>query len=555
VTFQPTFLHADAPGVYHLDHRLVPEVSAMFAAMFSRMPSGGIAARYEQIVDAIAADYYEDLRSSEEEKVSFTYPETWAEGKDFVHPDILKRFLSRAESRLCKYPIHPKVQKFFDQFVLRYGHSSIMELTGNPAVYTEGISWYTAYLLFDDPLCAGQEFSTRAVRHKNWPMARECYVNVKGMYGESEPEFVGKMPERKELKIGVEIQVDFGDIEMKEVDFDVPHPVLRELHDDYFEAFEAEVEAWRMLFTEAENRAAYSILDDEPFRPALDRARCLIPGTISTGCCHTGHLRGRARILRDGSLLAHRSGAAAAVEVWDGIREGYTRALPGLSGMGLREAVYGADAVLPAHLLVMDAETGAEVEVNLHPTKGFIHPRAKPRPKGLRTYLDPTFNQLARVDITFRCSLAVSRDWHRHRTMYPWSLDVVRDENGLIKLHGGYELKSAVARDRISALLEKSTRAFDAFMAEGNQVQAMLCLPLGTEMAMSGQGGLRDVVYMLELRAYAHGANFEYKKQALEALELLKAQLREAEIHDSPGTRHLPIPVNLMDALGFREDP
>lgn len=41
-------------------------------------------------------------------------------------------------------------------------------------------------------------------------------------------------------------------------------------------------------------------------------------------------------------------------------------------------------------------------------------------------------------------------------------------------------------------------------------------------MLLQGQGGFRDVLYMLELRRDAKGANFEYKAQAAEALEQLR---------------------------------
>ena len=158
-----TYLHETSRGMFYLDHRLVPEVSAMFAAMASRAPLGGIKARYKQVVDAIYADVHP--KWAEFAKKMGGTPESG----DAAAWDA-------AENLLCEYPLHPKVQKFFDDFVGKYGHSSIMELTGQPSVYTEGISWLTAWLLFDSPLCAGQEFSTRAVQHKDWPIARECEI-------------------------------------------------------------------------------------------------------------------------------------------------------------------------------------------------------------------------------------------------------------------------------------------------------------------------------------------------------------------------------------------
>ncbi|MDB4278820.1 hypothetical protein N9917_04395 [Deltaproteobacteria bacterium] len=498
------YLHEDAEGVYHLDHRLLPEVSAMFAAMSSRLPTGGIVGRYKQIVQAVLEGGYEQ-------------PERFKGDRDWVPT------FAGAEDVLCEYPIHPRVQEFFDKFVLNYGHSSIMELTGQPAVYTEGISWYTAYLLFDSPLCAGQEFSTRAVRHKNWPMARECF--------------------------GPFVQFGFAatDTEPATPHTPLPHPTLKALHDGWFEVFVAEVEWWKVFFSDADNRAAYGIKDKEPFRPALDRARWAIPGTISTGCCHTGHLRERARILRDGLLLAQRSKSPAAIKVWENIRKGYANALPGLSGMGLREAVYGGDSAIPGHLNVMAAEPGPEVEVKLWQTGTHLLPLVKGRKPGQKSYLDPQFNQLGRVDIKFRCSLAVSRDWHRHRTMYPWALDIVRNDDGGIRIHPAYEAKSDLAKARVPELLALSTKAYSDFGID--QMRAMLCLPLGTEVQMSGQSGLRDAIYMLELRRDAHGANFEYQAQAAKAMDLLTEQLGEVQFFGGS-----PIGIDIRQPMGLSTD-
>jgi hypothetical protein len=150
------------------------------------------------------------------------------------------------------------------------------------------------------------------------------------------------------------------------------------------------------------------------------------------------------------------------------------------------------------------------------------------------------------VDITFRCSLAVSRDWHRHRTMYPWSLDIVRENGGEINLHRAYEPKSDLGKAKFTELMVKSTDAFDYFMGRGDQMRAMLCLPLGTEVMMTGQGGLRDVVYMLELRRDAHGANFEYQAQAADAMEQLTEQLTGSEFYGGS-----PIGIDIRVPMGL----
>lgn len=478
------YLHKTSDGNFYLDHRLNPSVRAMFCAMASRMPGGGIEARYKQIVDAVA----EDFRGDSGWSIDTYYP--------------------FAEDALCKLEVHPKVQEFFDKFVLMYGHSSIMELTGSPSVYTQGISWYTAYLLFDSPLCSGQEFSTRAVRRKDWPMARECYV-----------------PAHHDLS-GDEVQE--GPFE----DMMVPHPKLKELHDLWLTIFEHEVEAWKEFFSDADNRAAYGIQDKEPFRPALDRARWAIPGTIATGCAHTGHLRERSRVLRDGLLLAQKSNAPSAVKVWEDIRDCYSQAAPGLAHMGLREAVYDADTSrLPLHLDWNDFTVGDRDEVmvalNGWATVDFQEEDWSGRVKGERAYLDPTYNRMAQVRTSIRCSLAVARDWHRHRTMYPWEMKLVTDDKRTLTIHPAYGVKSEFGKANLTKALEMASALYWEFVGHGNDYLSMLCLPLGAQVELAGQAGLRDAVYCFELRRDAHGANFEYKAQATAAILALREELEE----------------------------
>ena len=457
--------------------------------MASRAPVGGIVARYTQVVEEVARSAYEEEQSRRPRVTLQHYlpqPAAWVPqlpAWDSIkeNPGYNHWFMD-AEDRLCGYPLHPKVQRFFDDFVGKYGHSSIMELTGSPAVYTEGISWFTAWQLFDSPLCSGQEFSTRAVQHKDWPMAREC------RYSE-----------------------------------------LEALHNDWFEVFEAEVAWWKNHLSDEENRLALGIGDKEPFRPALDRARWALPGTIATGCAHTTSLRERARVLQDGKHLALASLASAATDVWDEITETYRQALPGLAGMGLREAVYSTDTLIPGHMrtVLSSAEEGPDVEIHPVGTRDVTDVPMFKRTRE-RSYLDVAANTAYRVNVGFRCSLAVARDWHRHRTLFPWYLQVVRAQHltsapGPIQIDHHYQPMSDLAKAKTPELLERSTRMFDSLMANQNRVQAALALPLGTRVRMTGQGGLRDVVYMLELRKNAAGANFEYKEQATTGLELLHA--------------------------------
>jgi hypothetical protein len=485
------YLHEVSPGIFYLDHRLTPEVRGMLAAMSSRAPKGGVKARYAQIVEAVAEGLYSDRMSGEDS----TWEALCKSARDHESPFVVEyvaTYRLKAEERLCTYPLHPKVKAFFDDFVGKYGHSSILELVGGVPVFTEGISWLTAWLLFDSPLCSGQEFSTRAVQHKDWPIAREAGLD--------------------------EIQA---------------------LHDAWFDVFLAEVAWWKDHFSVEANRKALGIGDKEPFRPALDRARWALPGTISTGCAHTGHIRERARAIRDGSLLAQQSGAT--VEVWADIREAYLKALPGLEGMGLREAVYGQGQPLTGHLssILDPAQEGADVQVSLMAAEGLMDTPVSARGK-VKTYLDPALNTHFRVNVEIRCSLAVARDWHRHRTMYPWQLYVVTVEDQIVLDHH-YEPKSDFGKAHTPDLLRRSSALYQRLMTEGNRVQAALALPFGTRVLLCAQGGLRDVVYVMELRRDAHGANFEYREQATTAMDMLREEL--AAVHLSEG-------MTLADFLG-----
>lgn len=507
------YLHPVGSGTFWLDHRLTPEVSAMFCAMASRAPVGGIQARYAQVVEAVAESIWDgpvsDLVGSGSKH---TRGESWKdalanttsirdEGVRELRQQSINDVLRIAEDRLCEYPLHPRVQRFFDDFVGKYGHSSIMELVGRPAVYSEGISWFTAWLLFDSPICAGQEFSTRAVQHRDWPMAREC-----------------------ETTHGI-IRFGFAATETTPATPPVSAD-LADLHNDWFEVFEAEVACWKEHLSTEANRLALGIGDKEPFRPALDRARWALPGTIATGCAHTTSLRERARVLKEGSLLAQASRCASAKAVWDELTEAYRQAVPGLAGMGLREAVYTPESAIPGHLasVFSNAPDGPDVHIEEAHTGGLVDVQPFRR-RSDRAYLDAAANSTFRVGVTFRCSLAVARDWHRHRTLFPWHLQVVRGADGLLQIDHHYAPMSEVAKAKLPDLLRRSTEVFDAFMREGNVVQAALALPLGTRVRLRGQGGLRDVLYMLELRKNAHGANFEYKEQATTGLDLLRERM------------------------------
>jgi len=448
-----------------LDHRIVPEVRAMLCAMTSRLPVGGIAARYGELVAAVCGVSIEELVKvgGPAGAAASGWTSGWA--------------LRAAEDKLTRYPLHAKVQGFLDEHVGRYGHSSVIELTGGPTVFFEGISWWTAWLLFDSPLVIGQEASTRAMDFS---------------------------------KRGV--CVEAGD-----------DPKLAELHDRWMAVFRAEVEVWK-----ADPEVSK---DPQPFRPAFDRARWALPGTISTAASFATHIRDRARVIRDGEALARQSKDPEFIRVWQQIRETYAAAVPGIAGYGLREAVVEEGGVnkIPAHLgLVTWRQRPDEdppvlgVGVNGFAVDPWI---LQPYARARKGYADPWFNQY-RVSTSIPCSLAVARDWHRHRTFYPWVMEIQQTREEMIRIHDFYQPRSALGLKELGGLLIDASTYFNHH-AETNPQRARLALPLGTAVIMQGCGGLRDAVYMGELRRDTRGANPEYQPQAAAIMEYITEQCVE----------------------------
>ena len=486
------YLHRHGPHTLWLDHRLTPEVRAMLCAMVSRMPVDGVTQRYSELVEAVATGFLDTVRGhlgdtsfliqvngrhgipfSEKVEDGITYIKVHFHSEDSrwypasevqVAPEV-------AEDRLCEYPLHPKVQAFFDQFVRDYVHSTILELTGDPAVFVEGISWWTAWLLFDSPLVCGQEASTRAM-----------------------------------------------DFSKREVCFESGfHLELMRLHDDWMEVYRAEVEAWKIEFAKKCLQCGghglntpggmidgecymcngtglhYPFMrDQQPFRPAFDRARWALPGTISTAVSMTSHVRERARVIRDGLALSRCSPTARML--WEEIAGCYKAACPGIGELGLREAVYSAESDPPRHLKVTRCDDDVEdvAVLVLEPVDTYVLPYREPG-----TYADPAYNE-QRVRFDLGCSLAVARDWHRHRTAYPWELELQWTEGVGIAIDHHYTPISKIGKERTTDLLRRSSDLYEWFLNAGDKYSAMLCLPLGTRVALGSRSvGLRDLLYLL----------------------------------------------------------
>lgn len=139
-----------------------------------------------------------------------------------------------------------------------------------------------------------------------------------------------------------------------------------------------------------------------------------------------------------------------------------------------------------------------------------------PRREKPNTYLDPAWSHFGQFKVTIRCSVAIARDWHRHRAVMPWSLSVPVDPSGLLLKASKYYNMSEIPK----GLWEDTSKAFHALYAV-DPWQALHALPFGTVVEMTGLATLPDLLYMLELRYSSDGANAEYRAQARQGLEKL----------------------------------
>lgn len=490
-----------------MDHRVVPEARAMFAAMVSRIPQGGIAQRYREVVVKVA----------QHDNVSFKDAE-----------DKLTTYHSHGA-----HALHPIVQKFFDTHVANYGHGSVKELTGSPLVFIEGISWWLAYLLFDNPLVCGQEASTRAVMHDTGVPCAEILGSTL-LTTEEKGEFRAIHTEGMAL---TKDQIELWKVELR-----------RECPDCLGKGCPT---------CNGTGKKYPWMNDPQAFRPAFDKARWALPGTYSTAVSLAVDIRTIGKILANISEFATQDPSGIG-EIYRSLVATYEYAMPGMAGMWISEEGVRAhsqptpmhikEMLLPSHPANAPAEREDEVVVLLH--QGALREGLSTPKRGrIRTYVDPSANHEARITLEFDTTIACLRDWHRHRTAYPWSVDVLTAEGGVNAVQTAFQDSAYVVapgedshlrtNDYLGRcynlrhqLLERAKT--DKKNAAALSWFALLACPLGTMVRVRTRMGLRDAMYMLELRKYAHGANFEYKYTASALLDQVAALSKDTPFDQFP---------------------
>jgi len=611
----PRYLHRVGDHVSWLDHRIVPDLGSTLGAMMSRSPKGGIIARYKQIVVTVAKEHYESqLRPFKQwtldqrrEKGILTWKETVANATDFHSRLAIDRALDRAENSLKTYPLpkcihnptfNPKTYDrktkldengekpgFQDLNVALYGHGSIKELIGRPLIFIEHISWWFAFLTFDNPLVRGQEMSTRAIWRKNWKMAGDSF----GM------DTAGGIHARIAQMHHLGLRIAAAEVAAWKAERLAPCEICNGSgwrdQNTFLSRGSANPDPDEQCEPcEGTGRKHPSFDPQSSFRFAFDHARWALPGTIETGVAHAADVRTMARVVQVMEDLAIASGHGPALQILEEVKEAYRQAIPGLGSMWKREAIhddsYGpgnmrtaafdwsvntpSNAERQAEETRVRNEARARLPGNIHfppwtpDSKSTIHPHTTyvrdshndvevtvhhlGTPQDLeranvfertsrRQYADPYFNHHAVVDETIYSCIAIARDWHRHRPMMPWQIRIVREE-GSFKIDPHYEVMSDFGRDNVDRYMEMCVELHDHFMAEGNQWMAMLCLALGTRVQLKGSAGLQHVLYKNELRGYVAGANWIYKEQARKMLQKITESI-VAEGYGQPLALHI----------------
>ena len=366
----PKYLHVVGHHVSYLDHRIVPELGACFAAMMSRVPKGGIMARYKEVVTKTAREMYNDMNSKRPRvvKVGGHMPKLpeWDDAAQYA-------WMGSAEERLTQYPLplcvhnpkfdtksynrETKVDKngekpgFINLNVALYGHGSIKEMTGNPVVFVEHISWWFAYLTFDNPLVSGQEMSTRAVWRRDWPMAVDGFSRHALDAPGGPNSFPGEGVEEMH-NLGLEIAWHETEAWKVELKSDCPGCNGNGYHhnlddgpvqpiDNLLAMEESGIRGIMWCSACDKTGKKYPWMNDpQAFRPAFDRSRHTLPGTFETGVAHTASVRVMGRVLKVMRDLATASGQQSALAIIGEMETAYSLAIPGMAGMWLREAVH-----------------------------------------------------------------------------------------------------------------------------------------------------------------------------------------------------------------------
>lgn len=382
-----------------------------------------------------------------------------------------------------------EVQAFLDENLAGYGHASIGEMA-ELWVHLKHLGWPMAWLLEDYPLFRGQEVSTRAV----------------------------DMTRADRMCVGAPA-------------------ILEYVHKDWVRVFQE-------LKAASEHTTGYK----------FDNIRWALPGTIPAGVTLTGDARTTLRHLEqiegmggDYAMIAQR--AIAGIEAYaphaaKALRKGPRTPMYAWSADPLPRKADLIDSINPKKMgevfKVRRHETVDLFKVTHNDVQGRGAARLPRRDK--IEHLDRSWESVGVFSVMFTCSVAAARDWHRHRAVMPWEMSpVIYDDGTLCK--AAYEHYPEMYDPKYDSLWEQTSAAYAVLMKSARPWDALYALPFGARVVMQCRATLPSLLYMLELRAGAGGANFEYKAQAIQGLRAL-ADAAGPEITERAGL------TLLLDSLG-----
>ena len=359
-----------------------------------------------------------------------------------------------------------KLSDFLSMNLAGYGHASIGEMA-NPWVHHRGFGTWLGYLLTDNPLFIGQEVSTRA-------------VDVGGL--------------------GAKI-VTNDDGFPDTMAYDAPEE-LREQHDKLY-----------AIFTELKQGVGKGGWKFDDIRWAL-------PSTVKTGITTTYNARALIRHLERIEGLGnwtertvdnfYKGVKACSPETFKSLKRERGRQVP---HAWKTINTFNPQSTDPTPTL----DKSLRLSANFFPWEELIlddiESSIDPREKG--EYLDDYYNRIGRFDVEIFCSVAVARDWHRHRSVMPWDLEVVQ-RNGLPVLCPWFDYQDR--KDEVQDIMNKSYDYFKKVNGTTESLRGLYTLPFGAMVRMTCKATLPALLYMMELRFSTSGANFEYKEQARQGL-------------------------------------
>ncbi len=350
------------------------------------------------------------------------------------------------------------IAEFIDKNLGEYGHSSIAELAGGCWVHVRGFGWPSAWLVEDFPLFVGQEVSTRAVDPTQLP----------GICDYCPEEFT-------------------------------------DLHDRWTEVFRAERDR------EAGKRGY-----------KFDHVRWGLPGSIRAGVTMQTQARNAIMHLRDiqGLLPA----------LAEDYLKGYAACAPTVTkhyakGPKTPPSMWTKGALAPG--IEIDGELDLASSISVLDEFECIHPNMAlcadwPDRPGPRHYADPIWERFPRISVEIDCSVAVARDWHRHRPVMPWTIEPVITDGALTPAPWYPGMADWLETDEGKALWADTSKTFldwhEQHKGTTHWWLGLHALPFGALVKIKAVGTLPKILYMLELRATTRGANFEYKAQAISGL-------------------------------------